>query len=281
MAIHCSEIDPLVQSYLDDELTERDGRDLCDHVARCGACRERVGREERFCGAVRAHLAPPSAPDHLREHVREALVREERAIARAHRQAQLSWALPGAATVAAAVALVVFASDRLAPANDSGAPVAHEAATKVIGSSPVMVSGTRHEISQSLHDYIRVRPPQFTQEGVNLLGWRPSLLRGREAAKLVYEVTHATRQRHTMWLHILEASNLDLQSQDRRDIGDQTIWVDRPLGLSSVTYRDSYGIGYVFISDMPEEALVNLVLGSDVAYRLEERIRLRQATGGP
>ena len=183
--------------------------------------------------------------------------------------------------MAAAIALVVFATDRWLPANDSSSPVSHEAASKVIGSSPVVVSGTRSEISQSLSDYVRlpIRPPRFSQEGVTLRGWRPNLLRGREAAELIYEVAPSSSQRHTMWLHILEASNLELESKDRLDIRGETLWLHRPLGLSSVTYRDSHGIGYVFTSDMPEEALVELVLGSDVPHRINERLRGRATTG--
>lgn len=281
MAIHCSETGPLVQSYLDGELTEHEERDLCEHVSRCEACRERMSREERFCEALREHLAPPGASEAFRARIEEALGREERALARAHRRAQLSWALPGAATVAAALALAIFATEHFAPANDE-APLTHEAASKVIGSSPVVVQENRREMSRSLHDYLRVpiRPPQFPEDRAELRGWRPSQLHGREAAELVYKVARPGGRTHTMRLHVLDGSNVDLGDQERRDIQGETLWVDNPLGMSSVTYRDGHGIGYVFTSDMPEDALVELVLASDVASPRGDGLRGRSAAHG-
>ena len=282
MAIHCSETAPLVQSCLDGELTDAEERALCDHVSQCGVCRKRMSREERFRDAIREHLAPPSAPDRFHEQLTHALAEEERAEVRARRHAQLSWALPGAATVAAAVALLVFATDRLAPANDQ-APLTHEAASRVIGSSPVVVQENHRDMSRSLNDYLRVpiRPPRFSDDNVELYGWRPSHLHGRQAAELVYRVFRSEGRQYTMRLHLLESSNIDLRSQDRREIGGQTIWVDSPLGMSSVTYQDRQGIGYVFISDMPQHDLVDLVLGSDLAQTHDDdSIRGRTASQG-
>lgn len=280
MAIHCSDIDPLVQSYLDDELTAEETRELREHSSQCEACRARMSREERFRDALREHLAPPSAPEEFRAQVEEALSREDRSLSRARRQAQMSWALPGAATVAAAVALAVFATDRFVPANEDK-PLTHAAASKVVGSSPVVVRENHREMSRSLHDYLRVpiRPPQFPGESVDLRGWRPSHLHGRQAAELVYVVEGSGGRYNMMRLHVLDSSNIDLESQDRREAGDKTLWVDDPLGMSSVTYRDRHGIGYVFTSDMPKEDLIDLVTEADLTAQSEE-LRGRSAAQG-
>lgn len=281
----CNDIEPLVPPYLDQELADSDLRELEQHVAECGPCRHEIRAAEAVQRALRQQLAPPRAPDALRDRIVRGLDAADADDRRAERRARWSWALPAASSVAAAAALFLFVfAGPLAPAAEHAATepaaepqperVAHEAVRQRFRASPVMVPGNRGEVSRSAAQYLRVpvRPPSFGRDDVDLLGWQPSNLRGRQAALFLYQV-EGPSGRHQVNVHVLDARNLDLRSQDRVRVGARELWIDRPFGFSSVSFRDTGGIGYVFTSDMPSAELVALVAESDILDHVSERLR--------
>jgi anti-sigma factor (TIGR02949 family) len=129
MAFACADIDTLVHTYLDGELAVHDLEDLEQHMAGCASCKARVDEELQFRAELRQKLAPPRAPDLLKARVSALLDAEDRAATTAQRKRNISWVLPGAASVAAAAALVlVFAlpnrdqSEPAQPANGNTPP---------------------------------------------------------------------------------------------------------------------------------------------------------------
>ena len=65
----CTSIDPLVTSYVDDEIGAGERRLVDEHLRACPPCRIRVAAERavrELVRAKRAELGPPGAPDALR-----------------------------------------------------------------------------------------------------------------------------------------------------------------------------------------------------------------------
>jgi anti-sigma factor (TIGR02949 family) len=275
MALYCSDIDALLQAYLDGELSSHELGDFESHVSGCASCRERTDRESATHARLRRLLAAPPAPSGLRRQILASLDREDAANEAKERRRSWSWVLPAGASLAAAAALALFAFDA---SRGGPAAVGPEAATVRAAvrdhfhATPVML-GTRGEIQRSAGDFLQVpvRPPRFARPEVALRGWQPTQLDGRAAAKLVYEVTLPSG-RHKVELHVLDARDLDLRSSDKRTIGDTDLWVTQTLGFSTVTYKDRRNIGYVFTSDLRLEELVALLADSDLVQLASERL---------
>jgi hypothetical protein len=142
--------------------------------------------------------------------------------------------------------------------------------------TPVAVSsgGSRPELWQAAQEYTRlpVRPPRFLQDNVRLRGFEPGWLLGQRAALFVYEI-HGPMGRHRIHVHTLDARDLDLRSRDRREVAGREIWVSRALGLSSVTFKDETGVGYVISSDLELDQLVDLVSRSDLLFVASDGFR--------
>jgi mycothiol system anti-sigma-R factor len=268
MAIHCSDIETLVHTYLDGELADEDLREFEEHTDECTACHERVESEIEFRTDLRHRLAPPRAPGELRERLMLALDQEDAAQAQQVLRSRFAWVLPGVATFAAAAALVLFLTyDGRAPAGD---PVAHDAVQAHMRQPPIEVTGAS-QVSPWIkrHFQASVEPPRFSTAGINLRGARLSHLRGRDAAHLFYEIDRGGR-RSDVQVHILDGSDLSLEGATRRRVGGRELFVDGDLGYSVVTYRDPSGMAYVFTSDMSENELLDLVVSSDLLLKVDE-----------
>lgn len=268
MAIYCSDIETLVHTYLDGELADDDIGDFETHTDTCAECHERVEAEIEFRTDLRRRLAPPRAPSELMQRVQVALDGHDAEQAQTARRNRFSWALPGAATFAAAAALILFMTyDGSAP---SEALVAHDAVQAHMRQPPIEVQGASN-VSPWIkrHFQSSVEPPRFSTSGINLRGARLSHLRGRDAAQLFYEIDRSGR-RSDVQVHILDGSDLSLAGATRRRIGGRELWIDGELGYSVVTYRDASGMAYVFTSDMSETELLDLVVSSDLLLKVDE-----------
>ncbi len=270
MSIQCAEIENLLFSYLDDELDEHERIDFESHLADCASCADRVDAETRFSDTMRMHLAPPPVPELLERRLLRALDAEDR---QSRAQLLRSWALPGAATVAAAAALAVFV---VAPGSSRNEDlVTHAAVQQHLRQPPIEVQGAA--VSPWLHEHFRpsIEVPRFSSSDIRLKGARLSHLRGLDAAQLFYEVESFGRL-HEVQAHIIDASNLAFRGSRRQVIDGRELWIDGQLGLSVVAYKAPDGIGYVFTSsDMDERQLVDLVGSSDLLLRVNERLRAR------
>jgi anti-sigma factor RsiW len=77
MPIRCTDIESLVQTYLDDELADGETREVELHVGACEDCRRQVTQAARFHEHLRRELAPPSAPGDLGQRIALALDQED------------------------------------------------------------------------------------------------------------------------------------------------------------------------------------------------------------
>ena len=266
----CKDIEALLPTYLDGELDPHDRLSFEHHTADCAECRERVREEGAELQRVRQLLVPPGAPPELMQRVRASLDQEDRLALQVRRRTGVAWVLPGGASLAAAAALVLFvvAELRPAPVELAEAPAVRQAVQDRVNNSPVRV-GSPQEVSVAAQEYLRmpVKAPQFRPAGASLRGWQPRELDGRDAVLLLYDVPDSRGALHQVTVHVIDASGLDLRGSERWKIGRTDLWVASLGGVSTVTYKDRYGFGYVFSSDMDLEELAWLVVGTDIFHR--------------
>ncbi|HEU5060305.1 MAG TPA: anti-sigma factor [Kofleriaceae bacterium] len=274
MATQCKDIETLLPTYLDGELAPHDRLSFEHHTADCADCRERVREEAAALQQVRALLVPPGPPAELIQRVRAGLDEEDRRAMQVRRRAGWAWVLPGGASLAAAAALVMFVVSELrpAPVATAEAPAVRLAVQDRVNDSPVRV-GSPQEVSVAAQQYLRkpVKTPQFRPAGSSLRGWQPRELDGRDAVLLLYDVPDSRGSLHQVTVHLIDASGLELRGSERWTIGRTELWVARLGGVSTVTYKDQYGFGYVFSSDMELEELAWLVVGTDIFHRSRDR----------
>jgi anti-sigma factor RsiW len=274
MATQCKDIETLLPTYLDGELDPHDRLSFEHHTADCAECRERVRAEAAWLQRVRGLLAPPAPPTSLLDRVRAGLDGEDRSALQVRRRVGWAWVLPGGASLAAAAALVLFMVSELKPEPIAAreAPAVRQAVQDRVNDSPVRV-GSPQEVSVAAQQYLRkpVRTPQFRAQRASLRGWQPRELDGRDAVLLLYEVPDSRGMLHQLTVHVVDASGLDLRGSERWRIGATELWVAGLGGVSTVTYKDQYGFGYVFSSDMDAEELAWLVVGTDIFHRSRER----------
>lgn len=270
MATQCKDIESLLPSYLDGELDPHERLSFEHHTAECVECRDRVREEAAYLERVRALLAPPATPAELVRRVNAGLDEEDRRAIQVRRRTGFAWVLPGGASLAAAAALVMFMVSELRPTPvvPAEAPAVRLAVQDRVNNSPVRV-GSPQEVSVAAQEYLRkpVRTPQFRPAGSSLRGWQPRELDGREAVLLLYDVPDSRGALHQVTVHLIDASGLDLRGSERWKIGTTELWVASLGAVSTVTYKDKYGFGYVFSSDMELEELAWLVVGTDIFHR--------------
>jgi hypothetical protein len=275
MPSHCMDIETLLPTYLDGELAPHDQLSFEHHMVDCVSCRDRVRDEASYLERVRQLLTPPAAPAALAGRVRDAIDQQDRRRVAARRRAGWAWALPGGAATAAAAALALFAASEVAPRQtmQAEAPTVRQVVRDRFDDTPLW-GGSPREISLAAEEYLRMplSPPRFSTVDASLKGWRPRQIDGRLAAMLVYDVSRPGGQRHQITVHVLNARDLDLHGRERRVVSGKELWVASPLGVSTVSYKDRYGIGYVFSSDIDMDDLMSLVVSSDLLYKVNESL---------
>ena len=269
MAIQCADIETLVQTYLDGELAESDASALQDHLDECTTCNQFATEEARFHARLRERLAPPPAPDHLRGNIMKALDQEDWRL-RKQRSSRWNWTLPAASSLAAAAALLFFVvSSNQAPRS---APVADDAARQHLRRPPIEVAGSsvkpwvREHLSPVAH------VPRFSSTNTNLRGARLSHLLGHDAIRLFY-TTRVEHRLYDVTVMLLDASALELCIGRKYRIGGRKLCVAQKRGLHIVTHEDGDGLGYVFISEMDADKMLQFVSTSDLLLRAPENGR--------
>ena len=275
MTKHCDSIDTLAMTYLDGELADEELRDFELHLLGCASCRQHLDAEQADISELRRRLAPPPAPDLLRARVARAHDEEDRAAGRtAWRQRVRSWALPGAASLAAAAALVVFVA--LRPPTTVGDPVARTAVRQHMRNAPLEVTGAATTPWIRQHYNPAVEPPRFASSRVRVAGARLADVADREALQIFYEVTSDSGERFAMQNMVFDARGIELPGE-RMVVGGREIFVSLYNGYHVVSFRDVDGLAYVFTSgDLSRDQLVELVVNSNLVLRVQERYRRRQ-----
>jgi anti-sigma factor RsiW len=277
MAIYCHDLDTLLPPYLDGELEGHELDDLEHHLGTCAACQARCEHETSDHARLRELLAAPPAPAALRAGVLAALDREDRSLV-SGRRSRWGWALPGAASLAAAAALAVFVLDGSQPAIGPVAPpqlsvatMQREAVASRLRAAPLVRTSSSTDLTRSVAEYLRVPVTAPRLEGSSMRGWQPTQLAGRMAAKLVYEVTTG-RQRYLVDVHLLDGRDMDLDAGQRVRVDDVDLSVSSTGGIHTIAFKDARGVGYVFSSDMPRGSLIDLVVSSRLVDQVNDRV---------
>lgn len=270
MSNTCTDVQATLSTYLDGELDNADLREFEGHVTDCAECQTTLESAERSHSALRTHLGDtPPASDLLRKRLGAALDQEDRGRQQTQRRQWLAWSLPAAASALAASALALFVWTDLVGSPENAraqsSQVTRDAARHHLQESPLFVSSDRRTVGRSAANYLDhpVQAPRFSSTEVRLLGWTPVQLGGKQSATFVYEAIDR-RGRHKINVHPIRRSEIDVSSQVKLTHDGAELWVDSAFGFNTVTYAGSTSTAYVFSSDMAAEALVNLVINSDI-----------------
>jgi anti-sigma factor RsiW len=268
MPIRCTDIESLVQTYLDDELADGESRELELHVGECDGCRRHMVQAARFHERLRqdlAALAPPGAPGELCQRIALALDQEDWRM----RRTRTTWVLPGAATVAAAAALLLFVVTSVSPTERPAQPQVTEAAVlEHIRRAPLEVQGAAVSPWMRRHYSPTVQMPRFEGVRTVLRGGRLGQLRGRQSMQLYYDVLHGQR-RHEVVVHVFDGRDIDFASgfpegRPYRIDGNE-LWVGKLRGYGVVAHRDAAGTAYLFTSEaLSGERLLEIVARADM-----------------
>jgi len=249
MAFCCTDIDALVHAYLDGELATHDLEELELHLASCQACRARVDEEIAFRADLRRKLAPPRAPDLLHARIGAALDAEDRAALAAQRRRGMSWILPGAATLAAAAALImVVVTSGEAPTPTVGSKAPHAA--------PIQVTPDDGNRAIAL--------PTFQTPGVRL---KRARMGGQgQSVQADYEIER-NNARIFMELHIYPDGD-GLPAVGDHFVRDGVdVWVYRGNGQSSITLRKGDGRAVTAMAPLSSDDLLEFLMGNhDVLF---------------
>ncbi|MGN6105288.1 MAG: hypothetical protein ACTHU0_09310, partial [Kofleriaceae bacterium] len=199
--------------------------------------------------------------------------------ARAVRRRSISfvgrWMLPGAATLAAAAAIAVFAFVRPPEGAPATTTVAREAVRQQGLSLPLEVQGASTAPWLRQH-FAPISPPVFTEPNVELLGARLTAIAGHDAALLKYGVA-VGNNRFTLSAVVIDSlRDGELEGGQPIKIGDRTLHVHDADGVPAVTYVDESGppgsrIGYTFACQrLSAQELIELVVSSDLITRVQQ-----------
>jgi anti-sigma factor RsiW len=269
----CPSIDTLAMAFLDDELVAEERRELELHLLECTSCRHHVDAERADLELVRRALVAPPAPDLLKARLARTLDDADREEVRAGRRRSLStigrWLLPGAATLAATAAILMFVLVR-PPAPGELGSIAQEAVRQQTRSMPLEVQGASTGPWLREH-FAPVAPPQFTEPGIQLVGARLTSVGGHEAALLKYLVSIGANQ-FTLTAVLIDDMRRDgLSGGQAIKIGDRTLHVHNANGIPAVTYVDELGMGYTFAAErLSPQELLELVVSTDLIGRAQQ-----------
>ncbi|MDQ3297598.1 MAG: zf-HC2 domain-containing protein [Myxococcota bacterium] len=269
----CQSIDTLAMAFLDDELVVEERRELELHLLTCATCRHHVDSERAELQLVRKALVAPPAPDLLKARLAGVLDREDRDAARAGRRRSLAfvgqWLLPGAATLVAAAAILMFVMVR-PPDPAAVGSVTQDAVRQQTRSMPLEVQGASTGPWLREH-FAPVEPPQFTEPGIDLVGARLTSVAGHEAALLKYRVSIGTNQ-FTLTAVLIDGMRRDgLSGGQAIKVGDRTLHVHNANGTPAITYVDEHGMGYTFAAErLSPQELLELVVSSDLIGRAQQ-----------
>lgn len=261
----CSEIERLVDPWLDGEFDGTDQAELEGHLEACPHCRDTAEERGRMRALLRAKLREAmgegtpagTAPAALRQRVAAALDRPHRPLWR-----RVLAPVPLATLAAAAAGVMVVLASHAG--TDS---LVEEAVMKHARDLPLDLSAATvgpDAISAALAHVLEFnpRPPRFEAEGVRLVGARAAHLGDRPCAYIRYQAP-----RGQMGLFIVADSGRHLGLGDMVGIGSPAVRVLNARGYNVAVWRENEMI-YSLVSDLDATDLTRLV---DTARRATAR----------
>lgn len=187
-----SELELLLDAYLDGELAAGEARELEAHLRECGDCARLRDARLALSAAIQQQVPPLRAPDSLRGRVRAA-VRAAGPMPTARRG--VPTVLWGGLAVAASLAVVAAGSWRLAQSGATGTALSDQVLASHVrslmagpGHLTDVLSSDQHSVKPWFNGKLDYSPPvyDFSGRGFALLGGRLDYVGGRAVAALVY-----------------------------------------------------------------------------------------------
>ena len=254
----CTDIERLLDAWLDGELASKDAADAAAHLDLCPTCRAEADRRRALRNALRASLraamgpdaAGSEAPEDLRTSIIEAIGRERRPLWRR----ALS---PGPLAAGAACALALMMAVATARARD---PLVEEAVQRHARGLPLEITTAGAATSDVVPEWFKgkldfhPRPPRFTRPDIRLVGARLSHISDRPAAYMRYELARG------------HAGLFIVEDHDGRLFPARVFPLDPPTHVRIVAARGyniaiwhQNGIAYSLVSDLDAAQLTSLI----------------------
>jgi anti-sigma factor RsiW len=260
----CTDIERLLDPWLDGEVTGRDAADAAAHVDGCPRCHAEASRRRAVRDGIRSSLraamgpgaAGAAAPEGLRLRIVEAIGRERRPLWR-----RVLAPVPIAAAVACTLAVMLVVA--MARAQD---PLVEEAVQWHARGLPLEVTAADAAID-AVPEWFKgkldfhPRPPRFTRPDIRLVGARLSHISDRPAAYMRYELP-----RGHAGLFIVEDVDGRLFPGSVFSAREGEVRIVAAHGYNiAVWHRD--GIAYSLVSDLDAAQLEALLHATAVERR--------------
>lgn len=267
--IPCELFQRHVGAFVDGELDPATQIDFERHVADCPQCNELATFEVSYRSHVREALDAPPAPSGLRARVIANLDTPSDDVVRVV-PLRMRYALPLAGAAAVALAVGVVSSNE---AVDQAGVAALEDVVRLqsaqlpsdvsVESSPTQMTPPVQRVSSYFRGKVGfpVRPAEFANRDVRLVGARLGNVRERTAAALYYELNSGQRL-------TVVVTDADVPAEDEVEEGDpvgQRVIVRDVRGYP-VGVRTHGGLTYAFTGDVDRDTLQNLAASARVRY---------------
>ena len=257
MPVSCADVQKFVHPYLDGEFEDADRVELEHHLSTCATCRQAVAFEQSFKAALKTRLRRPVAPAALRGRVLEAL---DRADAEGNGPVPSLWRrlAPATAIAAAAAAAAFFLWPGASSHPPPGLALVEDAVKTHVKYLPVEVAGNEDQVRDFLRGRVDVpvRPPRLPMNAV-LVGARIGRLGASDAALLRYRVGSTL-----LTVLVFDPSVLHgFDGGRHRRVRDHEVYTGTSRGFSTAFYEQA-GLGYGVISDLDQNAMLDLVSAS-------------------
>jgi anti-sigma factor RsiW len=183
--------DAALSGYLDGELPAEQRRWWEEHLARCTACRDELGRLRALSASLRRRLPPREPSSAFRDDLRRLL----RAGPVASARPRFAWPRWGTAGLAAGLVFAVgFGLGQRTGSDGAGDPIVAQVVAGHVRSLEVdhlvdVTSSEHHVVKPWFAGKLDFSPPvpDLAAEGFPLIGGRIDYLGGRQVAALVYQ----------------------------------------------------------------------------------------------
>lgn len=251
----CKDVQRYVHAYIDGELDPQKALELEGHLDECAQCRQLADFEWWFKHQIRHTVGTAHAPVDLSGRVRESL-------ARADRNDRIRSTVPRAgavAALAAGVLLAIYLPSWLTPEPPPLMPgravidyIAERHARRL---PPEVTGGDEARVGYWFRDKVdfAVRPPQFRNEPVQLVGGRISNVGDRQAAHLFYE--HNGRP---VTVVVFPDANMPLSGTQPVQAGTHVVHFGQSRGYNVAVWNQG-GVSYAVSSDLDQNDMVRLV----------------------
>jgi anti-sigma factor RsiW len=252
--LDCSDVERLLDPWLDGEMAGKDAAEAAAHVERCAPCRAEATRRRTVRDGIRSSLRAAmgddavAAPEQLRLRIVEAIGRERPPLWR-----RILAPVPIAAAVACMLAVAVGVEIA-----KTTTPLVEEAVQRHARGLPLEITAADPSASAAVPEWFKgkldfnPRPPRFTRPDIRLVGARLSHISDRPAAYMRYELP-----RGQAGLFIVEDHDGELVPS-RVFPGDKHVRVVAAHGYNIAIWHQD-GIAYSLVSDLDAAQLEALI----------------------